>query len=83
MYDYGQGISQNRVEAAKWYKKAAEQENVDAQYRLGNMFFYKVGIPEDIDEAIKWYKKAAEQGDIKAQKKLGEIYSNGARKKDP
>lgn len=38
MYDYGQGISQNRVEAAKWYKKAAEQENVDAQYRLGNMF---------------------------------------------
>ena len=83
MYDYGQGISQNRVEAAKWYKKAAEQENVDAQYRLGNMFFYKVGIPEDIDEAIKWYKKAAEQGDIKAPKKLGEIYSNGARKKDP
>ena len=82
MYDYGQGISQNRVEAAKWYKKAAEQGNVDAQYRTRQYVFYKVGIPEDIDEAIKWYKKAAEQGDIKP-KKLGEIYSNGARKKDP
>ena len=35
----GKVISQNRVEAAKWYKKAAEQENVDAQYRLGNMLF--------------------------------------------
>lgn len=55
---------------------------MDAQYRLGNMFFYKVGIPEDIIEAIKCIRKPAEQGDIKAQKIRRDIFQ-WSQKKDP
>ena len=33
------GVLQNYNEAVKWYRLSAEQENADAQYKLGIMFF--------------------------------------------
>ena len=37
MYEAGEGGTQDYVEAAKWYRKSAEQEYADAQYKLGKM----------------------------------------------
>ena len=34
-YDKGEGVAKDHAEAAKWYRKAAEQNDVDAQYNLG------------------------------------------------
>jgi hypothetical protein len=62
------------VEDVSRCRKAAEQGNADAQYRLGNMFFTGKGVDEDNEEAIKWYRKAAGQGQADAQYQLGEIY---------
>ena len=67
-------------EAIKWYSKAAEQGNAEAQYKLGNMYNGDDDV-RDIKEANKWYNKAAEQGNVEAQVKLGDIsllyfYSN-------
>lgn len=31
----GDGVEQDEAEAVKWYRKAAEQYNDDAQYMLG------------------------------------------------
>src|SRR6516225_5992406 len=36
-YWYGRGVPQNYVEAANWFRKAAERGYADAQYRLGEM----------------------------------------------
>ena len=39
--ELGYGVSKNKAEAAKWYRKAAEQENAKALFSLG--LCYEVG----------------------------------------
>ena len=42
MYYYGRGVPQDYGEALKWYRKAAEQGHVNAQYKIdssGSDFF--------------------------------------------
>ena len=34
-YDDGEGVAKDQVEAAKWFRKAAEQNYAQAQYNLG------------------------------------------------
>lgn len=34
MYDYGEGVAEDDAEAARWYRKAAEQGDADATKRL-------------------------------------------------
>jgi len=67
----------NYVEAAKWYKKAAEQGHADAQLSLGDAYSNGKGVPEDKEEAVKWYRKAADQGHEFAQFFLGSAYDDG------
>ena len=58
------------AQAARWFRKAAEQGHVDAQYMLGDCYCYGKGVPLDEDEAEKWFRKAAEQGHTLAQDML-------------
>ena len=54
--------------------KAAKKGDADAQYGLGNCYFYGKGVAKNCEEAVKWYKKAAEQGhkeEIGILKQLG------------
>ena len=55
-------IVENKGEAIKWYRKAAEQGDPDAQFHLGLCYDEGCGVPENKAEAIKWFQKAAEQG---------------------
>ena len=59
------------------YRRAAEQGDVEAQYRLGNAYYYGTGVPTNIGEAVKWYRMAAEQGHVVAQNRLGASYLHG------
>ena len=59
----------------KWYRKAAEQGNANAQNNLGLMYKRGEGVPQDYAEARKWYRKAAEQGLADAQYNLGIMYN--------
>jgi hypothetical protein len=54
------------VQAAKWYRMAAEQGDVDSQNRLAALYLAGDGVPQDYAEAARWYRKAADQGDIEA-----------------
>jgi len=45
-----------------WYKKAAEQGNKEAQYKLGTMYYNGIGIEKDYYQAIVWLKNAYKQG---------------------
>ena len=74
MDDKGQGVPQDYAEAVKWYRKAAEQGNAEAQSNLGMMYYAGQGVPQDHAEAAKWYLKAAEQGIASAQFNLGLMY---------
>ena len=53
-------------EAARWYRKAAEQGHANAQYELGWCYFLGQGVKENREEAKKWWKKAADQGHLSA-----------------
>ena len=65
------GINRNTTEAAKWYRKAADQGNADAQYALGRCCANAIGVTKNFMEAINWYRKAATQGHRDAQFELG------------
>ena len=67
------------AEAAKWYRRAAEQGHAKAQMRLGGLHHVGLGVPHDWTLAAKWYRRAAEQGLARAQFLLGGMYQEGER----
>lgn len=70
----GQGVEINKLAAEKWYLKAANQGDPEAQYALAKMLIIGDGIPQDIVSAIAWLNKSAEQGNPQAQNMLGDCY---------
>ena len=70
MYAEGRNLPQNDAEAAKWYRRAAEQGLDEAQFKLGAMYDRGEGVPENDAEAAKWCRMAADQGHNGAQKTL-------------
>jgi len=55
-------VSQDYVEALRWFRRAAEQGNGGAQNHLGLMYFEGEGIVKDEIEAYKWAYLSAQQG---------------------
>ena len=80
MYDEGKGVQQDYKEAAKWYRLAAEQGDVDAQYNLALVYDQGKGVQQDYKEAVKWFRLAAEQGDVDAQFSLALRVRRGQRR---
>ena len=67
MYYEGKGLQRNNEEAAKWYRKAAEQDHVEAQFLLGIMYERGDGVQRNDDLAYKWISLAAQQGHPRAR----------------
>ncbi|WP_143413494.1 tetratricopeptide repeat protein, partial [Haemophilus influenzae] len=67
----------NYQTAFKWFRKAAEQGDAQAQGGLGMMYERGLGVKQDDFKAVNWYRKAAEQGDADAQLNLGAMYAIG------
>ena len=47
MYNSGQGVARDYVEAVKWFLNAAEQGHTQAQYNLGRMYQNGRGVQQD------------------------------------
>lgn len=71
------GFPVDHTEAAKWFRKSAEQGLHWAQAILGSCYRYGWGVPRDGVEAAKWYHKAAAQGSVSSCCGLGELYDKG------
>ncbi len=61
MYKKGDGIPQDYAEAMKWFLLAATQGDRDAQYNIGQMYYYEEGVTKNIVEACKWWIMAGHQ----------------------
>lgn len=48
----------------------AEKGDADAQYELGNVFYFGKGVPVDLAKANEWYRKAADSGHRYAEEAL-------------
>jgi len=77
MYRGGEGVFQDDKEAVAWYRKAAEQGDIIAQWLIGYMYANGRGVVQDYKVAITWFRKAAEQGNAGAQLSLGWAYDKG------
>jgi hypothetical protein len=58
----------NVAEAIKWYRLAADQGEVQAQYNLGVMYAQGRGVQKNYTLAHMWFNLAAKQGDQDAVK---------------
>lgn len=65
-YVRGEGVTPDFVEAAKWFRLAAEAGHAGAQKNLGFLLAAGKGVAKDDAEAQKWFKKAAAQGQVGA-----------------
>lgn len=77
---HGYGVPISNREAVRWWRKAAEQGEPNAQYLLGYEYIVQGGdevTREDTLEALGWWRKAAAQGVKGAQFYLGVFYHDG------
>ncbi len=75
MYADGRGVVQDFMEAAKWYRKAAEQGHLIAQDELGRMYALGRGVAQDYVLAHMWLNLAAAKGMTDAAKERDELTS--------
>ncbi len=53
-----------------------KQGDVNAQYKLGDMYLRGKGVERDLQKSIGWYEAAAKQGHVEAPVNLAAIYHN-------
>ena len=71
-------MAERKQEDLKALRAAAEDGDLDAQYRLGRSYYYgDDGAPKDEKQAFYWLQKAAEGDSIAAQYYLGLCYIRG------
>ena len=74
-YEYGhlfetgsEGVPLDYREAVDWYRRAAEQDHVDAMLHMSTMLFMPAPA-----EAMRWVLRAAELGSAEAQWRSGQV----------
>jgi len=70
-------VSHDDTEAAKWYRLAAEQGDLEAQQTLALVYSMGQGVQQDYAEAAKWYRPSADRGIASAQQALGGLHLSG------
>jgi TPR repeat protein len=70
MYRIGSGVKQDKAEALRWFRKAAEQGDGLAMYLLGDDL-------KDDSERLYWFRKAADAGIPAAMYALASAYEEG------
>jgi uncharacterized protein len=65
-------------EALRWYRRAVEKNNGNAENALGGLYDEgHQGVGKDTAEALKWYKLGSEHGNASASFAVGDRYYRG------
>lgn len=72
-----QGLSEAQTKLGGMYYLSFSEAQIEAQIRIGDMYYEGEGVPQDYKEALIWYRRAAEQGSSEAQEKIGLMYYIG------
>ena len=67
----------NAEEAVDYFKRAADQGNVEAHYCLGELYYNGNGVRKSFPTAINYFRYAAEAGLAEAQYMMGVMARNG------
>jgi len=61
MYERGEGVEQNFIEAVRWYEEAGKSGFLTGWTQAGRIYFHgEEGLPKDCKKAIECFKKAVE-----------------------
>lgn len=61
-YEHGlAGLEMNTDEAVRLWRKAAELDDKEAQFALGNIYGYGIYVEQNREEAIRWWRRSARQ----------------------
>jgi len=71
IYDQGKIVKLDPVRAFRYFLKAAELGNPEAQCNVGVKLYQGVGTTRNVEEAVKWLGDSALQGNVQASKNLG------------
>jgi uncharacterized protein len=78
LFESGNGVDGDPLEeAATWYRRAAEQGDLDAQLCLAACLWDGRGVEKDPVEAVRWYRKVAELGNVEVQLKMADCFNAG------
>jgi TPR repeat protein len=77
IYRMGLGVPQDFVQAAAWYRLAADSGLARAQANLASMYLRGQGLEEDPRQAAYWFTAAATNGHVLAQYNLALLYLRG------
>src|ERR1019366_3859004 len=69
LYEGGEGILRNFVEAVRWYGSAAEQGAVPAMARLGEIYLTGLAAPDTATPAA--LMRLEEEGSVRRQNRQG------------
>jgi hypothetical protein len=65
-------------EAVKWYKKAAEQGNAEAEAMLGATYLFGGGVYYNYYEGMRLLRESANGGIVESNFTIGLIFANGS-----
>ena len=76
-YVTGDGVAHDDAQAVKWFRKAADQDNMLGERYLAEMYFKGRGVTADNEQAAKWLRFAAGQDDPQSEHNLAVLYLQG------
>jgi len=77
-YQAGNGVPRDLQQAAVWYQKAADKNNLSGELHIAALYRDGgKGFARDMTQAAVWFQKAADQGDVEAEATMGTLYSMG------
>jgi uncharacterized protein len=77
LYEAGQGVARDPVQAFYWYMKAAAQNNKHGQLKIGWCYQKGIGVQPDPKIATIWYRLAAENDNIWGYHMLAFMLADG------
>lgn len=66
-YYSGKGVQKDYTQAWQWFSKAAESDNAEALFYMGEMINKGLGVPQNPGYAAVYYTLAADQGYAEAE----------------
>ena len=82
MFQYGLGVSQNDESAMIFYRNAAQQQHLGAEYNLGLLYLLHAKDKEDYQHALSWFTDSAFKGNRRSQYVLAKLLAQGKQDLD-
>lgn len=77
LYQNGEGVQQDKEQAAFWYRKAVLNGHVLSAFRLAMLLLKGEGVKKNIPQALQYLEYAADRDQMNAQYKLALILKEG------